>query len=51
MLSCGYQMLIFLMSCFIAVDLGIKQGNNFGTINCCGIEEQKSQGIFDTSHK
>lgn len=51
MLSCGYQMPIFLISCFIAVDFAVKQGHGFGAINYCGIEEQKSQGIFDMSHK
>ena len=34
-------MLIFLLSCFIAVGLAVKHGHSFGEINCYGIEEQK----------
>ena len=44
-------MLIFLISCFIAVDLAVKHGHSLGKINCYGIEKQKPQGIFDMSHK
>lgn len=51
MLNCGYQMLIFLISCFIAVDLAVKHGHSLGEINCYGIEKQKPQGIFDMNHK
>lgn len=43
--------MIFLISCFIAVELIVKCGHNFGEINCYGIEEQKPQGVFDISHK
>lgn len=50
-LNCGHQNTIFLISCFIAVELTVKCGHNFGEINCYGIEEQKPQWIFDMSHK
>lgn len=51
MLNGGYPMLIFLISCFAAVEIVVKHGHNGGEINCYGIEEQQPQGAFDMHYK